>query len=123
MGTVELQEADGLLRVQELAPDERRISVHPNRPDFYVGRQAWVTRYPLPLIESILAVKGLAYVCDEIARDEDPLYVGHHIDCDVFSYLEPELLAGKRILDFGCGSGASTMVLSRRLPDSVIVGV
>lgn len=123
MTTVELQDAAGLLRVQELAADERRISVHPNRPEFYVGRRTWVTRYPLSLIESILAVKGLAYVCDEIARDEDPLYVGHHINCDVFSYLQPALLAGKRILDFGCGSGASTMVLRRRLPNSLIVGV
>ena len=62
-------------------------------------------------------------MCDEIARDEDPAYVAHHIDCDVFSYLEPSILAGKRILDFGCGSGASTMVLSRMLPDALIVGV
>jgi SAM-dependent methyltransferase len=68
-------------------------------------------------------VKG-AFVVDEIMRDEAPLYVENHFKWGIFSYVDAESFAGCRVLDFGCGSGASVMVLARMLPkDAQFVGV
>jgi SAM-dependent methyltransferase len=76
------------------------------------------------LIEHVLRVKGPAYLCDEIRRDEDEYYVTHHFRWDILSYVSPAAFRGKRVMDFGSGSGASTMVLARLLdPGAEIVGV
>ncbi|MGH8290674.1 MAG: class I SAM-dependent methyltransferase [Steroidobacteraceae bacterium] len=85
-------------------------------------RNRWVSRYPLDLIREIHAAKGL-YICDEIMREEDPRYVEHYLRHEVLSYVPPAAFRGKRILDFGCGSGASSVVLARLLPECEIVGV
>ena len=81
------------------------------------------TAYPLPLIKEILNAKGPAWLCDEIRRDESQSYVQKAIQYSVFSYVDEKQFRNKRVLDFGCGSGASTMVLSRALPKTKIVGV
>ena len=41
----------------------------------------------------------------------------------MLAYLPESAFKGKRVLDFGSGSGASTMVLARMLPGAEIVGV
>jgi ubiquinone/menaquinone biosynthesis C-methylase UbiE len=91
-------------------------------PGVYIPHAMWETSYPVDLIREIHAIKG-TYLCDEIMRDEDPGYVEHHLRHEVLAYVAPEEFSGKRILDFGCGSGASTMVLGRLLPACEIVGV
>src|SRR5213595_699851 len=67
---------------------------------------SWTTAYPLDLIVAIHDAKG-GYVCDEIMREEDPRYVERAIRNDVLGYVEARAFAGKRVLDFGCGAGAS----------------
>src|SRR5206468_13019923 len=89
----------------------------------FVSIRAWETAYPLDLIEHVLQIKGPAYLCDEFMRDEGPLYVQHHLRWDILSYIEENTFAGRRVFDFGCGSGASSMVLARMLPTGEIVGV
>jgi len=81
------------------------------------------TKYPLSLVEQILNVKGLDFLFDEIRREEDPDYVTCSMEIEILSYVAPTDFAGKRILDFGCGSGASTIVLKRLFPDAHIVGI
>ena len=81
------------------------------------------TRYPDELIQAVLAVRPLTYLCDELARDEDPTYVERYLRYAMLGYVEEGRFAGKRLLDFGCGAGASTMVLCRMLPHTEIVGV
>jgi 2-polyprenyl-3-methyl-5-hydroxy-6-metoxy-1,4-benzoquinol methylase len=87
-----------------------------------VEGKTWVTSYPPALIDEICDTKG-AYVCDEIRREEDASYVEHAIRHEVLGYLPPREFAGKRVLDFGCGAGASTMVLARLLPACELVGI
>lgn len=98
------------------------ISVEP-KGDFFVAVKAWETAYSLELIEHVLQVKGPAYLCDEIMRDEDPRYVQHDFQWDILSYIEENAFVGRRVLDFGSGSGASSMVLARMFPANEIVGV
>jgi SAM-dependent methyltransferase len=75
------------------------------------------------LIDKILAVKGPAYLCDEIRRDEDPTYVQERLEREIGCFVDLRELNKTRILDFGCGSGASTFCLARLFPESEIVGV
>ncbi len=111
----------GALRIEPLPDGRHKLSVLP-APGHAVSHPSWVTSYPLPLIMEFHAAKDLA-VCDEIMREEDPRYVETFLRRSVLGYLEATAFAGKRVLDFGCGSGASTMVLSRLLPDCEIVGI
>jgi len=120
MSTV-LTHPDASIRVEE-RNGKRAISVEP-RDGLFTPIKKWVTDYPLELIEHVLRVKGPAYLCDEIMRDEDPLYVQHTFRWDILSYAGKEDFAGRRVLDFGSGSGASSMVLARMFPEAKIVGV
>jgi len=81
------------------------------------------TSYAVELIENILESKGPGYLCDEILRDESLNYVEASLRNDILAYVIIEELDLKTILDFGCGSGAASMVLSRMFPKSEIVGI
>jgi 2-polyprenyl-3-methyl-5-hydroxy-6-metoxy-1,4-benzoquinol methylase len=119
--TTELESEGGVVAIEPWPGDRWRISVRPN-PGVRVARNRWVSRYPLDLIRAIHATKGL-YVCDEIMREEDPRYVEHYLRHEVLTYVPAGAFRGKRILDFGCGSGASSVVLARLLPECQIIGV
>jgi ubiquinone/menaquinone biosynthesis C-methylase UbiE len=120
MSTV-LNHPDASIRVDE-SNGKRAISVTP-RDGLFSPATKWTTAYPLELIDHVLHTKGPAYLCDEIMRDEDPLYVQHCLHWDILSYVDKGHFAGRRMLDFGSGSGASSMVLARMFPETTIVGV
>lgn len=109
------------LHVERLPDGRHRIAIAPGHgsPD---AAMSWTTAYPTELILEIHAQKR-AFVCDEIRREEDPHYVERAIRHEMLGYVEPEAFRGKRILDFGCGAGASAIVMSRVLPPCEIVGV
>lgn len=81
------------------------------------------TPLPAPLIHRIAAVHGFAETCNVIARHQDPRGLQHSLGRQLSSYLPDRSFSGKFILDFGCGSGASTNALARLLPDSHVIGV
>ena len=121
----QLEFKEGVVRVE--AADEKggknRISVEINDPGLYVPHRNWQTSYPIDLIADIARVKGPAWLCDEIMRDEQASYVQRHVQFDIFSYVPAQWFEGKRVLDFGSGCGASTVVLARMLPAGHFVGV
>jgi 2-polyprenyl-3-methyl-5-hydroxy-6-metoxy-1,4-benzoquinol methylase len=109
------------LRVARLADGRHHIAVEPDQGCPGANR-SWTTSYPPELILEIHTTKR-GYVCDEIMREEDPRYVERAIRHEVLAYVDAEEFRGKRVLDFGCGSGASTLVMSRLLPPCELVGV
>lgn len=111
----------GVVRITERSDGKRQITVT-RRSGPSIPRSSWITSYPLALIHEIYAAKGL-YVCDEIMREEDPRYVERHLRHEVLGYVDASVFSGKRLLDFGCGSGASTLVLARLLPQCEIIGL
>ena len=119
-GTINRPEASSQIRISEERSGMRVVSVS---ADTFVNRKEWETAYSLELIEHILRVKGPAWLCDEIMRDEDPSTSESFIRWNILTYLDREDFAGRRLLDFGSGCGASTMVLSRMFPQTRIVGV
>lgn len=114
--TTVLDHPDAIVRIEECGGGRREISVEAKDRAFIPVRR-WETAYPPDLVEHVLRVKGL-YVADEIMRDEAPFYVEHHFKWDILSYVDRADFTERRLLDFGCGSGASTVVLARMLPDS-----
>ncbi|MGI8511470.1 MAG: class I SAM-dependent methyltransferase [Solirubrobacteraceae bacterium] len=121
--SIPLHHPEGRVHLEDVGDGLTRISVEPSNPSLFVSGAPWKTRYPAALIESILEVKGPSHVCDEIRRDEDPKYVSLFLRWSLLGYVEPEAFAGKRLLDFGCGSGASTVILGRMFPETETVGV
>ncbi|GAI94708.1 unnamed protein product, partial [marine sediment metagenome] len=89
----------------------------------FVPRSICETSYPVDLIKQIMNVRGLAYLCDEIMRDEKPTYVQRSFKYGILSYFGEDSFDKKKILDFGCGSGSSTMILARMFANVEIVGV
>jgi 2-polyprenyl-3-methyl-5-hydroxy-6-metoxy-1,4-benzoquinol methylase len=119
--SVMLNNPDASIRLDE-DNGKRAITVEP-RDGLFTPIKKWITAYPLDLIEHVLRVKGPAHLCAEIMRDENPLHVQHIFHWDILSYARKEDFAGRRILDFGSGCGASSMVFARMFPDARIVGV
>jgi 2-polyprenyl-3-methyl-5-hydroxy-6-metoxy-1,4-benzoquinol methylase len=118
-----LEHADGRVAIEELPGGRRSVRVKPRDPAAFIRQPACETAYPVGLIESLLQIKGLAWLCDEISRDESPSYVQLSLQYAVLGYVAASELKRKRLLDFGCGCGSSTMVLARMFPDLEIVGV
>jgi 2-polyprenyl-3-methyl-5-hydroxy-6-metoxy-1,4-benzoquinol methylase len=118
-----LENTEGKITVIDEKDGMRKISVRPSSAKQFIRTVSCRTHYPLSLIKTIVKIKGASYLCDEILRDEDPYYIEHHIITTLFSFVRPSVFKGKRLLDFGCGSGASTMILARHLPETEIVGV
>jgi 2-polyprenyl-3-methyl-5-hydroxy-6-metoxy-1,4-benzoquinol methylase len=121
--SITLDHGDGSVLVEELSDGRRRISVTPREEGQFIHEHEWTTAYPLDLIRLILNVNGAAGLCFEIMRDEDPSFIQRLLENDLFAYFEPADFRRKRILDFGCGRGASTMILARLFPESEITGV
>lgn len=118
-----LKHRDANILVEELKSGKNKIYVKPINNDLFVSINTCETSYPIDLIDKILQLKGPAYLCDEILRDESPDYVCKNLKYDLLSYLNKEEFKGKRLLDFGCGGGASTMILARMFPHTEIVGI
>ncbi len=120
--TIRLEHSEVNVDIVDLAEGKRSISVEPKNALVHVPIRYYETAYPLQLIEQILAVKG-PFVLDEIRREEDPAYVRSSLEETFFLYAKPADFRGGRLLDFGCGCGASTVILARMFPHTRVVGV
>jgi SAM-dependent methyltransferase len=119
--TTWLEHPDGRVRIEPAGSGHRRITVE--HPTTFISTPVWETDYPVSLIARILAVKGSSYLCDEIRREEDPNYVTSFLRYSLLGFVAEGEFDGARILDFGSGCGASTVILSRMFPSAHVVGV
>lgn len=76
------------------------------------------TFYSRQLVEMLLAVKGKEWLKDEIDRSEDPGYLQMNFKMWLGRFFD---LTDQYVLDFGCGCGASSIVLARL--GAYVVGV
>ena len=122
MSTV-LHHKDGTVAIKPLKNGDNEITVELTNTSLHMPVGECETSYPIELIELILNITGPAILCDEIIRDEKSEFDQNALKYDILGYIEPESFQGKRLLDFRCGSGSSTIILARMLPDTEIVGI
>jgi 2-polyprenyl-3-methyl-5-hydroxy-6-metoxy-1,4-benzoquinol methylase len=118
-----LEYKDAIVTVEDVNGDIKRVTSQMKNQNDFCPRTSLETRYSLDLIKAIIDVKGTAWLCDEIAREEDPLGLQTDLSILLSSYLKKEDLTGKHILDFGCGCGGSTLNIYRMFSNSFVFGV
>jgi len=104
-------------------PGGFRVRLQPSTSSGFVALEDVVTWFPPEVVRAIAACHGFAWTAEVIARHQDPLYLERILKRQLFSYFPPSGFVGKRVLDFGCGTGASTFCLARLLPESQITGI
>jgi 2-polyprenyl-3-methyl-5-hydroxy-6-metoxy-1,4-benzoquinol methylase len=119
--------------VQEIKLKEGVIKIHKEENGYFIklkpfgdnltNKTECITTYSIELIKKIVEYKGFAGLCDDIQRDQLYSYVQKPLENVIFSHLNKEEFAGKRILDFGCGAGNSTVILGRLFENSKIIGI
>ena len=84
-----LKHNDGLVHVETLENGKRKISVELLDDKLFMRKNTCETSYPVDLIEQILNIKGPAWLCDEIMRDEDPIiwYENYYFSVVTFTTL------------------------------------
>lgn len=118
-----LQHEQGTVTVEDNPAGGSRVRVSVVDQSVFVSSTECITTYNVGLIQQILDETGPGWLCDAIRRDQDPGYVQRTLVPGLTQFVAPERFAGARMLDFGCGSGASTMILARTFPSCEIVGV
>jgi SAM-dependent methyltransferase len=118
---MEIRCEDGMLLIEELGNGLRKLTALISSRGAYRSEGFCTTTYPIDLIEMFLERTGMQGVCEVIGRDGDALMAS--IRDLTSAYVDPEKMVGNRILDFGCGGGASTVILARLFPQSEVIGV
>lgn len=110
------------VQVNELDNGKRQIIFPSINITQKVANKTWSTSYPLDLIEAILKIKGPDLI-EDIQREENKDALERKLKINLFSLIPPRSFKNRRILDYGCGSGTSSLVLARLFPNSEILGL
>lgn len=113
---------EGSVEIVALPGGWSEVTLRPNDPAAFLPRASCRTSLPIEVIDAFLAA-SFTWLCDSLARHDDPEYVGGVLREQLFAYVDAGGFRGKRLLDFGCGSGASTLFIGTILPETEIVGV
>src|SRR5690606_482179 len=119
-GTTTLSHPEGSARITRL-PDRYAVEATVLRAGAAPETLRRITDYDPRTVAILLEDVGPEALCDALERMAPDSYMGRLLAAQVTSYLDPASLAGKRLLDFGSGYGASTFILARLLPDTEIV--
>jgi SAM-dependent methyltransferase len=117
-----LTAAAGSVEVLRLSNGRSKVTLRPLDPKTFIPRASCETSLPLDVIEIFLR-KSFAWLCDYLARYDDPEAVEKIIRDQLFAYQNESDFRGKRLLDFGCGFGASTLSIAKMLPGTEVIGV
>jgi len=118
-----LQHADAQVVIHQLTGNKNVVRIISHKKSLFVSKLSCQTYYPVDLIKLMLEIKGPAYLCDEISRDEDLAYVQQPLKKALLPFINQDDFKDRNILDFGCGGGASTVILARMFPECQILGV
>ena len=78
-----LKHPDAQIRIDDISNDKRRIKVNISNKSIFAPIKSCETKYPVHLIRQILNVKGPAYLCDEILREDYLKVLGENCSPEV----------------------------------------
>ena len=108
--------------MDQLPSGKQRVRVRMHDPEAHIWLGSFDTELPPELVERYLKAHGpagLCYVLDRIEGND----VRETLRFSTLPFVAEEEFAAKRLLDFGCGSGTSTVHLARMFPATEIVGL
>ncbi len=111
---------EGRIEVASIQGRRYRVKLVPNRQNLFIPRTVQETDMPLGAIHYLIQKSSYDWLCDTISRYEE---VPRTIERQLSAYLSPEDFSGKRILDFGCGKGASAMGMALLFPTAEVIGL
>ena len=117
-----LTASEGSVEIRPLPNGQRKITLKPHDRNIFIPRASCQTSLPLDVISAFLDV-SFSRLCDSLARHDDPEYVKKVLGKQLLAYFDASDFRGKRLLDFGCGSGASTLCMGAMFPETEVVGV
>lgn len=122
--SLEIGISDAHLRVTPLPGGGARVTAKVTDGHSEVRVEEWETRYSVDVIRAILDHDPRYWrLHGELVREESPEGIQRALTYYLLSFLSEQDFQNKRILDFGCGCGASTLALSRMFPSAAIVGL
>jgi SAM-dependent methyltransferase len=117
-----LTAAAGSVEVFPLPNGRFKVTLKPNDLNAFIPRISCETSLPPDVIKAFLNV-SFTWLCESLARYDDPEYLEVVLRKQLLAYVGESDFRGKRLLDFGCGYGASTICMAEMLPDTEVVGV
>jgi SAM-dependent methyltransferase len=114
--------SDGSVEVLPLPGGRFRVTLKPIDGNLFIPLRTCETSLPLEIVADFLG-RSFAWLCDSLSRHDDPRYVIETLQRQVLAYFDPSAFVGGRLLDFGCGSGASTLCMAALFPKTEVVGV
>ena len=120
MYSTTIETGEGQVRISGEPREARlRLEIQPKAAEC---SRSCETDFPLQLIEYLVDKVGCHGLANLINRFDDQTVL-QIVKSQLFSYFRPEEFRKKRVLDFGCGHGISTLELAKLLPESEILGV
>lgn len=120
--TIQISRDEGIVEIRRKHEgDGFQIELLPRSPDLYIPKKRCQTTFPLELIQYWADRTSFASFCEVIGRHEETIPAA--MRTQLFAYFSAEDFEGKRLLDFGCGTGASTFAIARLLPKTEVTGV
>jgi SAM-dependent methyltransferase len=117
-----LTAAAGSVEIVPLQNGRFKVTLKPHDSNTFMHRASCETSLPPDAIKAFLNT-SFNWLCDSLARHDDPEYVKGILRKQLLAYVGESDFRGKRLLDFGCGSGASTLCMGEMFPDTEVVGV
>lgn len=114
--------AEGSVEILPLAGGRFSVALKPVDRNLFITRRGCETSLPLEIISDFFG-QSFAWLCDNLARHDDPDYVIKAVRDQLLAYSDISEFQGKRLLDFGCGTGASTLAIAAMLPETEVIGV
>jgi len=121
-GPAVLTATEGSVEIVPIPNGRFKVTLKPNDRNIFIPRRSCETSLPLNVISSFLDA-SFSRLCDSLARLDDPEYVRKVLGTQLLAYFDEADFRGKRLLDFGCGQGASTLSMGAMFPETEIVGV
>lgn len=119
----EIRTSEGVVEIEPLPNSMFRYNLKDLSKGIDVEATTFESCYGQEVAQAILDMEGIDRLVRELLREEGSFSSQNFLRYYTLGYLPEEDFVGKRMLDFGCGCGASTMALAKILPESFVVGL